>query len=531
MLAAVAGIAVGHLVAGLTIPDASPVVAVSANVIESTPESLKQWAIRRFGNDDKAVLIGSVVAVTLLMAVIAGIAARRHLRVGLGFVALLGATVILAAHRSDTVDHSAGPLPGTWMFAGLASTVTAAVTLVLLRRLALGEPLHGPLGTSSPATASTKAPVPPSAIEHPTDHAAVGHRPGQTARRRFLTGAAVAAGGSLVAGSIGRRLATAPPVDELTDLRIASPAPRLPTGLDAKVPGITPFRTPRGEFYRVDTALVVPRLDRDRWRLTIDGDVDRRLVLSFTDLVRDFDLIERDLTLNCVSNEVGGPYASSGRWVGVRTADLLERAGVRGNVDQILSRSSDGMTISTPIQALTDGREAMVAIGFDGGALPRERGYPARLLTPGLYGFVGATKWLVGLKATTYAADSAYWTDRGWVTDAPVKTQSRIDTPRGFAKIPAGRVRVGGVAWAQRRGIEAVEIQVDDGPWRTATLGAEANVDYWRQWFCDVDLVEPGRHDLRVRATDGTGAVQTDQREPPFPSGASGLASVTIQVI
>ncbi|MEZ5204352.1 MAG: molybdopterin-dependent oxidoreductase [Acidimicrobiales bacterium] len=514
VLAAIAGMAAGHLVAGLVLADASPVVAVSTTVIESTPEWLKSWAIRRFGNSDKAVLVGSVVTATLIAAAGAGLLSRRRPAAGTGIVALLGVAVVLAARNSPAVMANTDAVLGPSVLPGAVATVVAGAALWWLRGLALG------------ASNGSEEFRP----EHPSDHAATGHHPGAVARRRFLTGAAAIAGASATMGVAGQRLTRPDPVSELGSLDLAEPAPALPRSLDGVVPGMTPLRTPLRDFYRVDTALVVPRVDRGSWSLEVSGDVERPRRWTFDELTTQLPLIERDLTLNCVSNEVGGPYVSSGRWIGVRTRDLLERAGVRSGVDQILSRSADGMTISTPLAALTDDRDAMVAIALDGAALPRARGYPARLLTPGLYGFVGATKWLVGLKATTYEAEEAYWTRRGWSTDAPVKTQSRIDTPRSFAEVPAGTVRVGGVAWAQGRGIDRVEVRVDDGPWTDATLGLEVNIDYWRQWYCDVEITAAGRHDLTVRATDGGGQVQTAERARPFPDGASGHASVSIRV-
>lgn len=534
LLAAVAGMAAGHLVAGVLHPPASPVLAVSAAVIRLTPESVKQWAVRTFGDADKAVLVGSVTVVVLLLSLVTGRASRARPAVGLTAVGLLGVVSAIAAVTSPAVTSASDAGPVATVAPVLAAVVVAAgVLLGLRRRLVGGRPFIDDADDVDVAAETPSSPVGDddrSPVEAPTDHAAVGHVPGAPARRRFLVGAAGVAGGSVVAGLVGHRLARPGAVDDLDGIAIDSPAPRLPTGLDREVPGITPFRTPTADFYRVDTALTIPRLDRDSWTLTIDGDVERRLDLSFRDLVEDFDVIERDVTLSCVSNEVGGPYVSSGRWLGVRTSDVLARAGVGSTADQILSRSSDGMTISTPIRALTDDRESMIAIGLDGEALPRERGYPARLLTPGLYGFVGATKWLVRLTATTYARDAAYWTRRDWATDAPVKTQSRIDTPKAFATVAPGPLRIGGVAWAQRRGITRVEVRVDDGPWQPAELGPEANVDYWRQWYHDVELAEPGRHDIEIRATDGTGEVQTAERTPPFPDGASGRASVVVRV-
>jgi len=299
-------------------------------------------------------------------------------------------------------------------------------------------------------------------------------------------------------------------------------------GLERTVRGIAAFRTPNEQFYRIDTALVIPRVKADGWSLTIDGDVERPFEITYAELLA-MPLVERDITLTCVSNEVGGPYVGGARWLGVRTRDLLERAGVRRGVDQILSHSTEGMTISTPVQALTDDREALVAVAMNGEPLPAVHGFPARLVTPGLYGFVGATKWLTRMQATTYAAETAYWTDRDWATDAPVLTQSRIDTPRGLNRLEAGEVVVGGVAWAQHRGIAAVEVRVDDGAWMQARLGPDAGIDYWRQWYAPWQAT-PGRHQLTVRATDLDGDVQAEQRTTPFPKGATGWHSIVVLV-
>ena len=286
--------------------------------------------------------------------------------------------------------------------------------------------------------------------------------------------------------------------------------------------GISAFRTPNSQFYRIDTALVIPRVSVDGWKLTIDGDVDRPFSLTFDELLA-MPLIERDITLTCVSNEVGGPYVGAARWLGVRTSDLLERAGVRSGVDQIFSHSTEGMTISTPVQALTDDREALVAVAMNGEPLPAMHGFPARLVTPGLYGFVGATKWLTRMEATTYAAKSAYWTDRGWATDSPILTQSRIDTPRGLNRLDAGRVVIGGVAWAQHRGIHKVEVRVDDNAWQEAKLGPDAGIDYWRQWYLPWDAA--------ARPPPADGARDRPQRRraaraegDPVPQGRHRLA-------
>jgi DMSO/TMAO reductase YedYZ molybdopterin-dependent catalytic subunit len=286
--------------------------------------------------------------------------------------------------------------------------------------------------------------------------------------------------------------------------------------------------TGNADFYRVDTALTVPRVDLASWRLKLGGSVDRPVELSFADLL-DRPLVERVITLNCVSNEVGGPYIGTSRWLGVPLVPLLREAGIQAGADQLLARSVDGMTIGTPVAALLDGREPLLCVGMNGEPLPPEHGFPVRVLTPGLFGYVGSCKWVQELELTTFDAVDAYWVARGWAPQGTIKTASRIDVPAPFAQLPAGRVAVGGVAWAQGRGISAVEVRVDDGPWRPATLLPVPSVDTWVQWRFDWDA-PAGSHTLSVRATDGTGAVQPEERATPFPDGATGWHTVTLTV-
>ena len=304
--------------------------------------------------------------------------------------------------------------------------------------------------------------------------------------------------------------------------------PPLPDGVEVR--GITPFRTGNTEFYRVDTRLSLPTVDIDTWRLTIDGDVGRDVTLSFEDLA-DMPLIERDITLTCVSNEVGGRYVGGARWLGVRLSDVLDRADIaRSSADQILSTDVAGMTISTPLSIALDGRDSMIAIGMNGEPLPREHGFPARLLVPGLYGFVGATKWITRMTLTTYARQNAYWTKRGWATDAPIKPSSRIDTPRPFETVRAGTVTVGGIAWAQDSGgVDAVEVSIDDAPWQPVTLGPTGGQDYWRQWYLGWEA-EPGRHTIAARVVAADGSTQSPKRATPFPDGSSGIQRVVVSV-
>ncbi|WP_406832531.1 molybdopterin-dependent oxidoreductase [Pedococcus sp. KACC 23699] len=507
LLAALTGMAVGHLVAALVNPAASPVLSVGSTVIDATPTPVKEWAIQHFGTNDKPVLLGSVGLVTALIAVGIGLVARRRPSLAGVLLVLLAGLAGLAAMLRPTAD------PVDILPALAAALVGVGVLFGLLRLL------NG--GGREPGT---------TAVESPLDHSAQAPgTPTTTGRRNFLIGAAGATVGAAAVGSLGQKLAVPPTLPSSVTL----PAPQnteaaLPAGLETKIKGITPFSTPPNDFYRVDTALVIPRVDVESWKLEIAGDVDKPYSITFDELLK-MPMIEKRITLNCVSNEVGGPYISSTLWQGVRIKDLLERAGVKGNVDQILSESTDGMTISTPIEALTDDRDAIIAVAMDGQPLPARHGFPARMVTPGLYGYVGATKWVTKLTATTYAKDTAYWTQRNWLIDGRVKTQARIDTPRGLATYQPGKIAIGGVAWAQGRGIKEVEVRVDNGPWQKATLGPDGGTDYWRQWFLEWDA-RTGRHDLTVRATDGTGAVQTQERADPFPGGASGYHSIVVLV-
>lgn len=273
---------------------------------------------------------------------------------------------------------------------------------------------------------------------------------------------------------------------------------------------------------------MVPRIAAGDWRLRVHGRVRRELELDFRQLLAR-PLMERDITLSCVSNEVGGSYVGTARWTGVPLADLLREAGVEAGADQLVSRSADGFTIGTPTAVVLDGRDTMLAVAMNGEPLPLTHGFPVRMLVPGLYGYVSATKWLVDLELTSFGDFDPYWVRRGWARQAPVKTMSRIDTPRPLARLAAGQVAVAGVAWAQHRGIRRVEVRADGGPWRPARLAAEQSADTWRQWVWPWEAT-PGRHTLEVRATDGTGATQPEDRAPPFPDGATGWHLVVVTV-
>lgn len=505
ILATAAGMATGHLVAAALNPPASPVLAVGSTVIDLTPTPVKEWAIREFGTADKPILIGSVIAVTLLIAGGAGILARRSLPLAgallLGLVAVAGVMAMLrpVAEAVDVVPAAAAA------FTGLAALG------FLVRGLRASE-------VSSPSRRSQSDLL--------RDRGAEGASP---SRRGVVIGAGVIGLATVAFGAAGQWVIRArTSIGNITLPRAAKPIAALPVGLDARYEGISSFRTSNKEFYRVDTALTLPVITLDDWRLTIDGDVDDSFSLTFDELL-ELPMIERDITMTCVSNDVGGRYVGGARWLGVPLADLLDRAGVRGKADQILSTAVDGFTISTPLEVALDGRDTMVAVGMNGEPLPLAHGFPARLITPGIYGFVGATKWLRRLTLTTYDKDEAYWTERGWATDAPIKVSARIDTPKPLDTIDAGPTFIGGIAWAQRRGIKRVDVRIDGGAWQEAQLGPSAGVDYWRQWFLPWDATK-GRHMLAVRAVTADGEVQTAARMSPFPEGASGIQEIVVSV-
>ncbi|MEU5033049.1 MULTISPECIES: molybdopterin-dependent oxidoreductase [Streptomyces] len=505
LLAGFAALTVAELVSAAVRPEASPVTAVGGAAIDRTPTGVKDWAIRTFGENDKIVLQLGIVATLALFAVVVGLLALRHRRTGSAAVLVFGAVGTAAAvSRPDSTGFTDG-LPS------LVGAVAGAILLyVLVGRLTRPRTVAGEEDESG------------------------------WDRRGFLIAATAAAAASTAAGAVGRALNSRSAQDAVASrdaVRLPAPASAakpIPAGAQPRVRGISSFTTPNDKFYRVDTALVIPKVDANTWRLRIHGKgVRRDLEFSYQDLLNR-PLIEREITLCCVSNEVGGPYIGHARWIGVRLADLLKEAGVKppsrgGEADQIIARSVDGMTLGTPVEDVMDGRDAMLAVGMNGEPLPFVNGFPVRMLVPGLYGYVSACKWIEDIELTTFDDYDAYWVKRKWAREAPIKTQSRIDTPKPFARPEAGTVMVAGVAWAQHRGIEKVEIRVDDGPWRPAQLADQATVDTWRQWTYPWKAT-PGSHTLTVRATDGTGETQTEKRTKTVPDGASGWHSVVVSV-
>lgn len=500
VLATLVAVALAHLVAGLTDPAASPVLAVGSQVIDLTPTPMKEWAIQQFGSNDKPILIGSVFAGVLVLAAVAGVLARRRFALGAGLLVVL---VALAA--GATINRP--QFEALDLLPSVVAAITGVAALWFLDRTFQRRP-----------------------ATH--DAMAEATEPERGASRRgvlIATGALALA--AAVVGGAGEWIARVRTRISDVDLPAAAePAPPLPQGIEGKVPGVSPFQTPNNDFYRVDTRLTLPVIDLDDWTLTIDGDVDQEVTFTFDEIL-EMPLVERDITLTCVSNDVGGRYVGAARWLGVPLKDLLDRAGIDSTkADQIFSTDVEGMTISTPLDLATDGREALLAVGMNGEPLPLEHGFPARMVIPGLYGFISATKWITKMTLTTYAEQDAYWTKKDWATDAPIKISSRIDTPKSLSTIDPGQTFIGGVAWAQARGgVAKVEVRVDGGAWQEATLGPDGGNDYWRQWYLPWDAPS-GQHSLAVRAISGDGETQTAVRATPFPEGSSGVQETRVTV-
>ncbi|MGX1769671.1 molybdopterin-dependent oxidoreductase [Dietzia sp. NPDC055343] len=507
VLAVGVALSLGHAIAAAFDTAASPFLAVADSVVDRAPAAVREMTIDTLGTADKPALLIGLSVILLLIGIGAGLLERPRRPIGSAVIAVLGVVGALAA----ALRPNGSPL---WALPTLLGAAVGVVTL----RLLVGALYRGreTAGAASPAETA------PSATAGPD-------------RRRFLilAGSAVAviAAAGATGVALGRRAADV--VAERTGLRLPrvlprQAAPAVPDGIVPDAPGVTPFLTGNDEFYRIDTALRVPAITARDWRLRIHGMVEREIELDWDGLTAR-EAQERIVTLTCVSNEVGGGLVGTAAWTGFPIADLLAEAGPLPGADMLLSTSVDGWTAGTPLEALTDGRDALLAVGMNGQPLPLEHGYPVRQVVPGLYGYVSATKWVIDWEVTRFDQASAYWTDRGWGERGPIRTASRIDRPAPLAELEAGLVVVAGTAWAQRRGIDRVEVQVDDGPWTDARLSPAYSLDTWRMWSFDWDA-EPGLHTLHVRATDGRGEVQTEQRRPTVPDGATGWHNRTFRV-
>jgi DMSO/TMAO reductase YedYZ molybdopterin-dependent catalytic subunit len=488
------GLGLAELVAGVMAGAPSPVLAIGALVIELQPPGAKQFMADLFATTDKLVLNVAVLIVALALSAGLGLLTRRsRLAAEAGFVAI-GLLALYAALRDPLVDPVLAVIN-----AALAVGVTIWTLRILLR-------------------AAQPRPHPVRMLDFD--------------RRRFLGTSLALAGAAAASGAVGRillegRAAAAMQVPAVPAAE--QPAAALPNGAELDVPGLTPLLVPNDRFYRIDTALLTPRLDAASWRLSVTGMVDRPFSLSYQELL-EMPLFEQYVTIACVSNEVGGDLVGNTLWRGVRLRDLLARAGVQPGASQVAGIAYDGWSAGFPTAWLEPTeREAMVAVAMDGASLPPEHGFPARLIVPGLFGYVSATKWLTEIRLTTLEGFNGYWVPRGWAKEAPILTQSRIDVPTAFSSVPAGQVAVAGVAWAPDRGVSRVEVQVDDGEWAEATTSTPISDATWVQWMYAWQATA-GDHTLRVRATDGTGTLQTDQVTEPAPDGARGRHTIQVHV-
>ena len=473
---------------------------VGGSFIDRTPRWLKELAIQAFGTNDKIALKVGMVGVLIIASGVLGLLSRKRLtplQFGIVGFGILGA---LSAFERDGAGFIAVIAPLCGIFAGLFAAHRLHNYLTTQRELSrMPQQSRVPLGWD---------------------------------RRSFIR--TVGAMGALSGGGVffarSRELARVQQIEGLTKI----PLPPLAVGDELVVPKINfhptdPYITPNTSFYRIDTALSFPRVDREKWKLRIHGLVEREKFFSMDDLLA-LPQVERIITLCCVSNQVGGPLIGNAVWRGVLLKDVLESCGIKKNAQQVFSTSLDGWTSGFPITAAMDGRDALIAIGMNGESLPIMHGYPARLVVPGLYGYVSATKWLSEINITTWAEEEGYWIPRGWSRDAPVKTQSRIDVPRQGESIAAGKFRLAGVAWAQHTGIEKVEIRIDRGAWQACDLGVDLTDDAWRQWIFDWDATA-GEHTIQVRSTDKSGYTQTEEVRRVDPDGATGWHTRTVTVI
>ena len=495
-----AGLAASELVSGLLHLRLSPLVALSEWIIKLTPGPVIEFGIELLGQNDKPVLIGLTLVGLILVSCLVGVVALRSLVLGQSIFLLMGVVLLLAVHE-QLPSSVASFVPA------VAGVGLAMVTLALLTPKARAAVVSGTAAEPSLGGATEPA-----------------------ARRDFLRLAGGLAIGAVVVGATGRVLARSRAALETArrGLNLAVTRGTKPAGAEVGLAGITPWRTSQERFYRIDTALSVPQILPSEWRLRVHGSVDRELTLTYQDLA-ERQPTEAWVTLCCVSNEVGGDLISNAWWSGVRIADVLAEAGVSADADAVLSTSEDGWTCGTPLGPLTDDRNALFAIAMNGEPLTPEHGFPVRMVVPGLYGYVSATKWVVDLEVTRFSEIEAFWTGNGWAEEGPVKTQSRIDVPMGGTTVKAGDVAVGGIAWAQHTGIAKVEVRVDGGAWQEAKLGSGSVTDAWRQW-AHVWSATVGDHQIQVRATDASGYTQTGDETGVKPDGATGWHTTDVTV-
>lgn len=504
--AAAAGLALGvsELLAGLITGLPSLIEGLGNWVIDTAPKPVKDFAISVFGTNDKLALLVGIAVVTLLLGAVVGIYARKRFGIAVGVFIGFAVVASLAAARDSQVSFALAMVP-----AG-AAAITGLGTL---------QWLYG-FGITSENSADEDAVRPDVAWS----------------RRSFLLGTGAILGLAAFAAGTGRILLENAKRAVAGRAEVVLPSasqvlPDVPAAAEFGIDGLSPVVVPNADFYRIDTAFAVPSVDIQEWTLTIKGRVDRPYAVTYADLL-DMRMIERDVTLSCVSNRVGGNLVGNARWLGVPLGEILDRAGVSDNAEQVVARSVDGFTVGFPVETVYDGREALLAVGMNGEPLPFEHGFPARLVVAGLYGYVSATKWLSEIELTGWDEFDAYWIPRGWAKEAPIKTQSRIDRPTPAERIGPETFTVAGVAWAPPRGISKVEVQLGEGqPWLEADLAEALSVNTWVQWKLDWPNPTPGEHIITCRATDGEGVLQEELERPPAPDGATGWHSQPVLVL
>lgn len=490
--AGVAGVSVAlgltELFAGLSASIPSAISSIGAIVVDTSPGWLESFAIATFGTADKAVLGIGIFVVALIVGWFLGSASSRSpVPIAIGFLVFAG--IGTAAQLAEVGAEAGVVVITTFIAAGAGLAVWYGIKESVAPR----------------AESITDGDVP--SID----------------RRRLLLAVGAAATVSVVTISIGRSKIRSRAEAQVAALELPEPIEIQvdPTSEnDFDLAGVAPIVVGNATFYRIDTALFVPTIDPDEWSLTVGGMVDNELVLSYQDIL-DLPLVERYATLACVSNEVGDRLVGNALWTGVLLTDVLDLAGVHEGADQLASRSVDGWSAGFPTELAYDGREPLIAVGMNREVLPANHGFPARLVVPGLYGYVSGTKWLTEIELTTWDAFDGYWIPRGWSKEGPIKTQSRIDRPKSGNRLDVGSYTFGGVAWAPTLGIARVEVQMDDGPWQEAEVSTPLSENSWVQWSYTAGIAE-GDHTIRVRATDGTGETQGEERVSPKPNGAEG---------
>jgi len=520
-LAASLGIAIGELIAGLIPGAPSLVIAIGDLVIDLQPPGGKEIFVELFGDADKLVLNLMIVGASVLIAGFLGVGGRRNWTIPVAGFAIAGVAGLIAALAQPLND----PVLTVIIVAVAISAALGALRLMLLATRPAWRPeAHAEAAAAATAAAATAA------TPEATGTAAMP----DCDRRRFLQIGGGVAVSSIVLGMVGRNLLNNRPGGAGEDVELptaAGPLPEVPASASLDVEGITPIVVPNDKFYRIDTALISPRVQVEGWSMRLHGMVDREVTLTYDDLFS-MPLFEQYVTIACVSNEVGGRLVGNALWTGVDLRDVLDMGGIQADADQIVSRSVDGWNCGFPTAwAMDPERRPMIALGMNGAPLPVDHGYPARLIIPGLYGYVSATKWLSEIELTTWDAFDGYWIPRGWAKEAPILTQSRIDTPRSGTFVDLeSTVPIAGVAWAPDRGVSAVEVSIDDGAWQQAELSEPLSDATWAQWLYRWPATERGPHKVSVRTTDGDGVVQTDEVTQPAPDGARGHHAILLTV-